>query len=141
MIEAARSEGEMAGVIAHEISHVALRHGTAQQATRTQSPGIQLGALGGAILGTVIGGNAGDILAQGTQLASHACFFGGMAAGRGEERRCIARSVSPANAFPRTLPNADRRLTIQQGRSRSAFALIVDRRRTHAVASVTRDLI
>src|SRR5262245_30536580 len=28
MIEAARSEGEMAGVMAHEISHVALRHGT-----------------------------------------------------------------------------------------------------------------
>jgi beta-barrel assembly-enhancing protease len=67
MIEAAESEGEMAGVIAHEISHVALRHGTAQ-ATKTQSPGIQLGALGAAILGAVIGGNAGDILAQGTQL-------------------------------------------------------------------------
>jgi beta-barrel assembly-enhancing protease len=67
MIESARSEGEMAGVIAHEISHVALRHGTAQ-ATKTQAPGVQLGALGGAILGAIIGGNAGDILAQGTQL-------------------------------------------------------------------------
>ncbi len=30
MIEAARNEGEMAGVMAHELSHVALRHGTAQ---------------------------------------------------------------------------------------------------------------
>ncbi|HEX8845775.1 MAG TPA: M48 family metallopeptidase [Pyrinomonadaceae bacterium] len=30
MIEAARNEGELAGVMAHEISHVALRHGTAQ---------------------------------------------------------------------------------------------------------------
>ena len=30
MIEAARTEGEMAGVMAHEIAHVALRHGTAQ---------------------------------------------------------------------------------------------------------------
>jgi len=29
MIESARTEGEMAGVMAHEISHVALRHGTA----------------------------------------------------------------------------------------------------------------
>ena len=29
MIEAAKTEGEVAGVIAHEISHVALRHGTA----------------------------------------------------------------------------------------------------------------
>jgi peptidase M48-like protein len=66
MIEAAKSEGEMAGVMAHEISHVALRHGTAQ-ATKSQSAGIQLGALGGAILGAIIGGDAGDIVAQGTQ--------------------------------------------------------------------------
>jgi hypothetical protein len=67
MIESARTEGEMAGVMAHEISHVALRHGTAQ-ASKAGSPGVQLGAIGGAILGAIIGGNAGDILAQGTQL-------------------------------------------------------------------------
>lgn len=67
MIEAARTEGEMAGVMAHEISHVALRHGTAQ-ATKSQSAGIQIGAIGGAILGAIIGGDAGDIVAQGTQL-------------------------------------------------------------------------
>src|SRR5436190_1332325 len=66
MIEAAHSEGEMAGVMAHEISHVALRHGTAQ-ASKAGSPGVQLGAIGGAILGAIIGGNAGDIVAQGTQ--------------------------------------------------------------------------
>jgi beta-barrel assembly-enhancing protease len=67
MIEAARTEGEMAGVMAHEISHVALRHGTAQ-ATKSQSAGVQLGTIGGAILGAIIGGNVGDIVAQGTQL-------------------------------------------------------------------------
>jgi hypothetical protein len=67
MIEAANSEGEMAGVMAHEISHVALRHGTAQ-ASKSQNPGIQLGAIGGAILGAVIGGNAGEAIAAGTQL-------------------------------------------------------------------------
>ena len=39
MIEAARTEGEMAGVMAHEISHVALRHGTAQ-ATKGQKYGL-----------------------------------------------------------------------------------------------------
>jgi beta-barrel assembly-enhancing protease len=67
MIEAARSEGEMAGVMAHEISHVALRHGTAQ-ATKSQGAGVQLGAIGGAILGAIIGGNVGDIVTQGTQI-------------------------------------------------------------------------
>jgi Zn-dependent protease with chaperone function len=66
MIESARTEGEMAGVMAHEISHVALRHGTAQ-ATKSQGAGVQLGAIGGAILGAIIGGNVGDIVAQGTQ--------------------------------------------------------------------------
>jgi hypothetical protein len=67
MIEAAHSEGEMAGVMAHELSHVALRHGTAQ-ATKAGSAGIQLGQIGGAILGAIIGGNAGDVVAQGTQI-------------------------------------------------------------------------
>ena len=65
IIQAARSEGEMAGVMAHEISHVALRHGTAQ-ATKAQR--LQLPALGGAILGAIIGGNVGGIISQGTQM-------------------------------------------------------------------------
>ncbi|MDQ5847300.1 MAG: M48 family metalloprotease [Acidobacteriota bacterium] len=56
MIEAARSEGEMAGVMAHELSHVALRHGTAQ-ASKGQKYGTAAGILG--ILGQVIGGPAG----------------------------------------------------------------------------------
>jgi Zn-dependent protease with chaperone function len=67
MIEAAKTEGEMAGVMAHELSHVVLRHGTAQ-ATRQQSAKYQLPALGGAILGAIIGGNLGGIVAQGTQM-------------------------------------------------------------------------
>ncbi|MDQ3174901.1 MAG: M48 family metalloprotease [Acidobacteriota bacterium] len=56
MIEAARREGEMAGVMAHEISHVALRHGTAQ-ATKGQKYGLLAGILG--IGGAVLGGPAG----------------------------------------------------------------------------------
>src|ERR1700693_1857424 len=36
MIQAARNEGEIAGVMAHELSHVALRHATAQ-ATKQSS--------------------------------------------------------------------------------------------------------
>ncbi len=56
MIEAARTEGEMAGVMAHEISHVALRHGTAQ-ASKAQKYSTAAGILG--ILGAVIGGPAG----------------------------------------------------------------------------------
>lgn len=56
MIQAARREGEMAGVMAHEISHVALRHGTAQ-ATKGQKYGLLAGILG--IGGAILGGPAG----------------------------------------------------------------------------------
>lgn len=56
MIQAARSEGEMAGVMAHELSHVALRHGTAQ-ASKAQKYGLLAGILG--IGGQILGGPAG----------------------------------------------------------------------------------
>ena len=61
MIEAARTEGEMAGVMAHELSHVALRHGTAQ-ATKGQKYSI-LGGIAG-IAGTILGGPGVGQLAQ-----------------------------------------------------------------------------
>jgi len=68
MIEAARNEGEMAGVMAHEISHVALRHATAQQ-TKVNNPLNQIlgiGAiLGGAILAGEAGAQAGQVAAAG----------------------------------------------------------------------------
>lgn len=58
MIEAARNEGEMAGVMAHEISHVALRHATAQ-ATKQGSAGSVLGQLGLILGGAILGGESG----------------------------------------------------------------------------------
>ena len=61
MIEAARTEGEMAGVMAHEISHVALRHGTAQ-ASKGQKYGLLAGIAG--IAGTIFGGPGVGQLAQ-----------------------------------------------------------------------------
>ena len=65
MIQAAAVEGEIAGVMAHEISHVMLRHGTAG-ATKQQP--FQAGAIAGAIVGAIIGGNVGQVVAQGTQI-------------------------------------------------------------------------
>jgi predicted Zn-dependent protease len=72
MIEAARTEGEMVSVMAHELSHVALRHGTAQAGKATK---YGLGQLAGAILGTIIGGNVGAVVAQGTQFGLGAAFL------------------------------------------------------------------
>jgi len=66
MFEAAASEAEVAGVMAHELSHVLLRHGTAN-ASKAQNPWLQLGQLAGAIGGAVVGGQAGSAIAQGSQ--------------------------------------------------------------------------
>jgi len=69
MIESARNEGEMAGVMAHELSHVALRHGTAQ-ATKAQSPSVLAGI--GAIGGAILGGPLGQVVAAGSQIGAGA---------------------------------------------------------------------
>jgi predicted Zn-dependent protease len=67
MFEAAASEAEVAGVMAHELSHVLLRHGTAN-ATKAENPWLQLGQIAGALGGAVVGGTAGSAIAQGSQL-------------------------------------------------------------------------
>jgi hypothetical protein len=58
-IEAADTEAQLAGVMAHETSHAALRHGT-NQATKAQLTSVPF-----AILGGMVGGNSvGGLLAQ-----------------------------------------------------------------------------
>jgi predicted Zn-dependent protease len=72
MLEAARSDGEVAGVIAHELSHIVLRHGTAQ-ATKGQK--FQLGAIAGQVLGSIIGGRTGTVVAQGSNIGLGTYFL------------------------------------------------------------------
>ena len=63
MIEAANNEGEMAGVMAHEISHVALRHATAQQ-TQQSNPLNQILGIGAILGGAILGGQTGAAIGQ-----------------------------------------------------------------------------
>jgi hypothetical protein len=72
MVEAANAEGEVAGVMAHEISHVVLRHGTAQA---SKAGKYALGQIAGQVLGAIIGGNVGSIVAQGTQFGLGTAFL------------------------------------------------------------------
>lgn len=60
IIDNARNEGEVAGVLAHEISHVALRHGT-HQASKAYAAQAGLSILGG-FLGGRTGSNTAQIL-------------------------------------------------------------------------------
>ena len=66
MFDAANEEGEVVGVMAHELAHVLLRHGTAN-ASKAQNPWLQLGQIAGAVGGAVVGGAAGSYIAQGSQ--------------------------------------------------------------------------
>ncbi len=66
MFDAASAEGEVVGVMAHELAHVLLRHGTAN-ASKAQNPWLQLGQIAGVVGGAVVGGAAGSAIAQGSQ--------------------------------------------------------------------------
>jgi len=66
MFDAAATEAEVAGVMAHELSHVLLRHGTAN-ATKASNPWLQLGQLAGQVGGAMMGGQLGGLIAQGSE--------------------------------------------------------------------------
>src|SRR5437763_238885 len=65
MIEAADTEGMMAGVMAHEMSHVALRDVTAQA---TETAEHQIGSILGQIAGAAIGGVGGAVIGGASQI-------------------------------------------------------------------------
>jgi Zn-dependent protease with chaperone function len=66
MFTAAASEAEVVGVMAHELAHVLLRHGTAN-ASKAQNPWLQIGQIAGQIGGAVVGGAAGAAISQGSE--------------------------------------------------------------------------
>ena len=114
MIEAAKSEGEVAGVMGHEIAHVALRHGTAQ-ATKGQK--FQLGALLGQVAGAVVGGTAGAVIAQGSQFGLGTYF---LKYGREYERQADllgAQILARAGYDPRQMANMFKTIEAQGGPS------------------------
>ena len=109
MIEAARTEGEMAGVMAHEIAHVALRHGTAQ-ATKGQKYGT-LAAIAG-IAGTIFGGQGVGQLAQ----APFAVYMLKFSREYETEADILGAQIMAASGYdPRDLANMFRTLEQQGG--------------------------
>ena len=112
MIEAANSEGEVAGVMAHELSHVILRHGTAQASKATK---YEIGQLLGAIGGAIIGGGLGTVVAQGTQFGLGAAF---LRFGRDFERQADlegAQIMARAGYDPREMANMFKTIEKQSG--------------------------
>src|SRR5687767_344268 len=115
MIEAAKSEGEMAGVMAHEIAHVALRHGTAQ-ATKGQKYGLLAGIAG--IAGTILGGPGVGQLAQ----APFAVYLLKFSREYETEADILgAQIMARAGYDPRDLANMFRTIQAQGGGSSGGF--------------------
>lgn len=109
MIEAAHNEGEVAGVMAHELSHVALRHGTAQ-ATKAQKYSILAGVAG--IAGAILGGPA---VGQIGQAAVGAYFLKFSREYETEADILGAQIMARAGYDPRDLANMFRTLEQQGG--------------------------
>ncbi len=117
LIKAADNEGEVAGVLAHEMSHVALRHGAAQMSKQQTWGSIfgAIGALGGAL------GNGGQctLWCQAVQMGAG---LGGnsmlMKFSRGYERDSDlngARMMAAAGYNPIELGNFFQKLEAKQG--------------------------
>src|SRR6266852_4148606 len=109
MIDAARTEGEMAGVMAHELSHVALRHGTAQA---TKAGKYQTGAAIAGILGTILGGPG---LGQIAQAPFEVYFLKYSREYETEADLLGARIMANAGYDPRDLANMFRTIEAQGG--------------------------
>jgi Peptidase family M48 len=102
-IPAARNEGELAGVMSHEIAHAALRHGTNQASKQ------QLAQMGLGILGTIASGGENPDLGQAVGA------IGGLGAnmlflkfGRGAEKEADlegARIMAEAGYDPQDMAN------------------------------------
>lgn len=67
-ITAARNESELAGVMAHEMSHVYMQH-SAKQASKAQTTSMIAG-IASAVLGSAVGGIAGQVGQMGIQMGA-----------------------------------------------------------------------
>jgi len=114
MLQAARTDDEVAGVMAHELSHVVLRHGTLQAAKAQK---FQIGAIAGQVLGAIVGGQKGSIIAQGSQIGLGTYFLKYSREYEREADLLGAQLMARAGYDPRQMANMFRTIQ-QQGGSR-----------------------
>ena len=118
MLQAARTDDEVAGVMAHELSHVILRHGTLQAAKAQK---FQLGAIAGQILGSIVGGQKGAIIAQGSQIGLSTYFLKYSREYEREADLLGAQLMARAGYDPRQMANMFRTIEQQGGNSGPEF--------------------
>jgi Zn-dependent protease with chaperone function len=112
MVETAATEGEIAGVMAHEISHVVLRHGTAQASKATK---YEVGSVLGQIAGAIIGGGWGQVVSGASQFGFGAAF---LRFSREYEKQADiegAQIMATAGYDPRDMANVFKRIEKESG--------------------------
>ncbi len=118
-IQAAESEAQLAGVMAHEISHVVLQHSVCN-AEKQQRVGL-LAGLGQIAAGVILGGAAGDIAARGIGLTAGLGF---LKMSRAAERQADlegAKIAYNAGFDPRGLPQFFQTIDAKYGAGGSQF--------------------
>jgi predicted Zn-dependent protease len=118
MLQAARTDDEVAGVMAHELSHVVLRHGTLQAAKAQK---FQIGAIAGQVLGAIVGGQKGAIIAQGSQIGLGTYFLKYSREYEREADLLGAQLMARAGYDPRQMANMFRTIQQQGGSSGPEF--------------------
>ncbi len=98
--------------MAHEMSHVALRHGTAQASS---GQGAQIGGILGQIAGAIIGGTAGSILSTGSQIAAGAYITKYSRAFESQADILGAQMLARAGYDPREMANMFKTLAAEGG--------------------------
>jgi len=116
MMALINSEDELAGILAHEISHVSLRH-HAHQAQRGILPGVM--ELPGRAVGKVVGEDVGNMINAPIEAAGRAYMS---SYGRGQESEAdlagmhlMARSGYDPSALADTLDNLERTVNLLTG--------------------------
>lgn len=112
MVETAATEGEIAGVMAHELSHVVLRHGTAQASKATK---YEVGSVLGQIAGAIIGGGWGQVVSGASQFGFGTAF---LRFSREYEKQADlegAQIMASAGYDPRDMANVFRHIEQESG--------------------------
>jgi predicted Zn-dependent protease len=98
--------------MAHELSHVVLRHGTLQAAKAQK---FQLGAIAGQVLGSIVGGRTGQVIAQGSQFGLGTYFLKYSREYEREADLLGAQIMARAGYDPRQMANMFRTIQRQGG--------------------------
>jgi Zn-dependent protease with chaperone function len=119
LIESVPSEPELAGVIAHEIAHVALRHGT-NQASKAYLAQAGIGILGGVLGGG--GGATGQIIQAVGGLGLNALFLKFSRSAETQADIVGTQMMAKAGYDPMRMASMFAMLRQQQGREPSKLA-------------------